>query len=142
MNSRAPGSRSGRAAQPGEPRRSIRDPTAGVLGELDALLRECPRQDLPGCYAALQARIGVVIGRLLDLDDSRASRPTNATDTLEKRYFRVREVMKLIGLTKPKVFQALKEHKLDGFKLDGVLLITVGSVERYLRTATPWKPKG
>ena len=115
--------------------------TAGVLGELDELLRQCPRHELPGWYAALQARIGVVIARLLDLDDSRANRTknssANAGDTIEKRYYRVREVMKLIGLSKPKVFQALKEHKLDGFKLDGVLLITVESVERYLRTATP-----
>ena len=105
----------------------------------------CPRHELPAWYAALQARIGVVIARLLTPDDSRANRPqndsANAGDTIEKRYYRVRDVMKLIGLSKPKVFQALKAGKLDGLKLDGVLLINVASVERYLRTATQWKPK-
>ena len=102
--------------------------------------------DLAGWYAELQARIGVVIARLLDLDDSRASRPKTAdnsgsADNVEKCYYRVRDVMRLIGLSKPKVFQALKDRKLDGLKLDGVLLITTESVERYLHTATPWKPK-
>ena len=60
----------------------------------------------------------------------------------DKKFYRVREICRLTGLSKPKVFQALHEGKLEGRKLGGVLLITAESVRSYLDSAQPWKPQG
>ena len=60
---------------------------------------------------------------------------------VEKLYFRVREICEMTGVSKPKVFQALKQGKLRGIKLDGTLLIPADSLHRYLDDAVPWKPK-
>ncbi len=102
MNPRAPsGSRTSGIAQPGEPTALTRDYTGQVLGELDTLLRECPRHELPAWYAALQARIGVVIARLLDRDDSRASRPKttdNAKSSEPDRLLSPKEAATRLGV--------------------------------------------
>lgn len=60
---------------------------------------------------------------------------------IQKRFYRVREICEMTGLSKPKVFQALKEGKLEGFKLEGVLLITAESFESYLSQAIPWQSR-
>ena len=60
---------------------------------------------------------------------------------VEKLYFRVREICEMTGLSKPKVFQALKQGKLRGIKLDGTLLIPAESLHRYLDEAVPWEAK-
>ncbi len=120
---------------PGYPMSYMRVKAGELLADLDAVLDDCPRSELPNWYAALHARIGVVTARMLTLESRGDTRPA-------KRFFRVREVMELYGLSKGKVFQALKEGKLDGRKLDGVVLITVESMDRYLASATPWKPNG
>jgi len=60
---------------------------------------------------------------------------------VEKLYYRVREICEMTGLSKPKVFQALKQGKLRGIKLDGTLLIPADSLQRYLDAAVPWKTK-
>ncbi len=114
----------------------MRDKAGELLTNLDAMLDDCPREDLPKLYAALNARIGVVTARMLTLESR-----TNPQQSPVKRFFRVREVMALSGLSKGKVFQALNEGKLDGRKLDGALIIPVDSVNRYLDSATRWKPK-
>ena len=64
------------------------------------------------------------------------------SDSSGKQFYRVREICELTGLSKSKVFQALREGKLEGRKLEGVLLIKAESVERYLRSAIPWKSAG
>ncbi len=56
---------------------------------------------------------------------------------LEKRFYRVKEICHLAGLSKAKVHQAISVGDLEGFKLDGVLLISAVSVERYLDSAVP-----
>ena len=56
----------------------------------------------------------------------------------EKRYYRVREICEMTGLSKPKVFQALKAGKLQGLKLEGTLLIPARSLDAYLESAKPW----
>ncbi len=106
-----------------------------VLADLDAFLSKYPPGEMLELYAALQTRVWTVMVRMLKQDQH-----TDAQQAPRKRFFRVREVMELAGLSKGKIFQALKEGKLDGWKLDGVLIISVESVERYLASATPWKP--
>ena len=59
----------------------------------------------------------------------------------EPRFVRVAQIRADTGVSKPKVFEALKSGKLDGLKLDGVLLITRESYERWLATAVPWKSR-
>jgi excisionase family DNA binding protein len=59
-----------------------------------------------------------------------------------KRFYRVREICQMTGLSKGKVFQALKEGRLQGLKLEGVLLIPVDSFEGYLAEALPWSTAG
>ena len=57
-------------------------------------------------------------------------------------YYRVREICEMTGMSKPKVFQALKQGKLRGIKLDGTLLIPADSLKRYLDDAVPWTDRG
>lgn len=56
-------------------------------------------------------------------------------------YYRVRELCDLTGLSKSKVFQLLRAGKLEGVKIDGTLLITAASIERFLESAVRWKPQ-
>ncbi len=61
---------------------------------------------------------------------------------VEKKFYRVREICEMTGLSKSKVFQALKLGKLRGIKLDGTLLIPADSLHQYLDAAVPWKGRG
>ena len=61
--------------------------------------------------------------------------------TAPKRFYRVREICHMTGLSKAKVFQALKAGKIQGLKLEGTLLIPADSFHRYLDNAVPWKAK-
>ena len=48
---------------------------------------------------------------------------------------RVRDLTEAFGLSKPKVFEFIKDGRLDAFKIDNCLLITIASLERLLGTA-------
>lgn len=55
-------------------------------------------------------------------------------------YYRVRELCP--PFSKPFVFTLLREGKLRGVKLGGVLLIERQSLEELLKSAEPWRPNG
>ena len=56
---------------------------------------------------------------------------------MERRYYRVRDICEITGLSKAKVFLALKQGKLRGLKLDGTLLIPADSFQEYIDQAEP-----
>jgi excisionase family DNA binding protein len=55
-----------------------------------------------------------------------------------RRFYRVREIMAVTGVSKGKVYQALRDGRLQGLKLDGVLLIPAESFEAWIAEAVPW----
>ena len=58
-----------------------------------------------------------------------------------RRFYRVREIMALTGVSKGKVYQALRDGRLKGLKLDGVLLIPAESFETWIAEALPWETR-
>ena len=60
---------------------------------------------------------------------------------VERRFYRVRQITEITGLSKGHVYQALKQGQLKGLKLDGVLLIPAESFEAWLGTAVPYQPR-
>ena len=56
-------------------------------------------------------------------------------------WLRVRDIRADLGVSKPWVFARLKSGDLEAVKLDGVLLISRESYERYVSQATPWEPR-
>jgi excisionase family DNA binding protein len=64
-----------------------------------------------------------------------------SSTTVEKRFYRVREICALAGLTKPMVYRALRQGKLRGFKLGKMLLIDARSVDEWFAEAVPWEPR-
>jgi hypothetical protein len=66
---------------------------------------------------------------------------TPNTDSDERLYYRVSEVVALTGLSKGKIFAAIRHGDIQAKKLDGCLLLVPKSVEAWLERATPWRPR-
>lgn len=62
-------------------------------------------------------------------------------ETQAQRFYRVRQIMEMTGISKGKVFQALRSGRLKGLKLDGVLLIPAESLDAWLAQAVPYRPR-
>ena len=69
---------------------------------------------------------------------ARATVESGTRPRLERQFYRVRDVTEITGVSKGKVFQALKSGRLKGLKLDGVLLIPAESFEDWVGTAVPY----
>ncbi len=64
----------------------------------------------------------------------------NRITVQEPRYLRVRDIVEARRVSKPKVFQLLREGRIEGIKVDGILFIDADSVERWFRSGRPWEP--
>ena len=58
---------------------------------------------------------------------------------LARRFYRVRQITAITGLSRGHVYQALNSGQLKGLKLDKVLLIPAESFEAWLKTAVPYR---
>ena len=47
--------------------------------------------------------------------------------------------VEMTGISKAKVHQLLREGRLDGRRLDGIILVTRASLERLLDSAEPYR---
>ena len=57
-----------------------------------------------------------------------------------RRWGRVRELREAFGFTKPWVFAALRDGRIRGKKVGGVLLIDLDSVRALIDGAPDWTP--
>ena len=55
-----------------------------------------------------------------------------------RRWCRVRELREMFGLSKPWTFAALRDGKILGKKIDGILLIDLDSVRELIDGAPDW----
>jgi len=62
-------------------------------------------------------------------------------ETRQPRFYRVRQITEMTGISKGKVFQALRSGRLQGLKLDGVLLIPAESLDAWLAQAVPYQSR-
>ncbi len=56
----------------------------------------------------------------------------------EPQFVRVKDIVDALRISKPKVFQLLKQGRLRAIKVDGILFIEAQSVADWLRSGTPW----
>ena len=59
---------------------------------------------------------------------------------LQPRFYRVRDITFMTGISRSKVFQALQLGELKALKLDGILLIPTESFEAWIARAVPYQP--
>ena len=59
--------------------------------------------------------------------------------TKQPLFYRIRDICAMTGMSRGRVYAALRAGDLEGRKLDGTLLITVTSVDKWLDSATPWR---
>ena len=52
---------------------------------------------------------------------------------VQQQAYSVTTVARLLGLSRPSVYQAIKRHELPGFRLGGKVLIPRAAVERLLQ---------
>ena len=58
-----------------------------------------------------------------------------------KRFYRVRELVDTLGISKGKVWALIKDGTLKAIRLEGVVLIPAGALDAYLDRAEPWRPR-
>ena len=62
-------------------------------------------------------------------------------DRVQPEFVRVRDLVARYPFSKSHVFALLRDGKLTGRKLGGVLFIDTRSVEKYVSSAQPWHPR-